>query len=58
MSDKSKTSTIAFRIDEETKIKLQHAAVDDRRSLSQYILVVLTDHLKTLEAEGQDQDAI
>ena len=58
MSDKSKTSTIAFRIDEETKINLQHAAVDDRRSLSQYILVVLTDHLKTLESERQDQDVI
>jgi len=57
MENVKKTTSIAFRIDEDMKSQLQKAAQKDRRSLSQYIEITLINHLKTLEAESTIQDA-
>ena len=48
---KTKGSIIAFRIDEQLKARLQHAAQQDRRSLSQYIEILLTEHINSLNAQ-------
>ena len=55
MTDKNKTSTIAFRIEDELKARLTEEAKKDRRSLSQYIQVLLINHLNTLEAKAKNQ---
>lgn len=53
----NKTATIAFRISQEIKERLQEAAKKDRRSLSQYIEITLINHLMNLAADATIQGA-
>jgi predicted HicB family RNase H-like nuclease len=55
---KTKTTTIAFRIEQDLKAQLQKAALKDRRSLSQYVEIVLINHLNILEEKAKVQGGI
>ena len=56
MKEPLKTATIAFRIEQSIKEKLQAEAQKDRRSLSRYIEITLLNHLDNLAATAKVQD--
>lgn len=47
----AKTSTVAMRVTDEMKAKLQAFADAERRTLSQYLEIVLEKHVEDRETE-------
>ena len=46
MSSKLKKETIVFRVDQKTKIDVLKIANEDRRSLSDYLRIIIEDLIK------------
>lgn len=50
----AKTETISIRIEPELKAALTRAAEDDRRTLGQYVHLILENHVKAWRAEKRE----
>ena len=55
MAAQNKMATIAFRIETELKERLIEEAKKDRRNLSQYIQILIVNHLDNSEAKAKTQ---
>lgn len=55
MAAQNKMATIAFRIETELKERLIEEAKKDRRNLSQYIQILIVNHLDNSEAKAKNQ---
>jgi len=58
MKSQNKMATIAFRIETELKDRLINEAKQDRRNLSQYIQILIINHLDTQAAKAKAQGEI
>jgi hypothetical protein len=53
MADETRSAPISYRIRPSLKAELERLAADDRRSLSQYIELVLETHVEAKRKEGK-----
>lgn len=49
----TKTTTLGLRLDPGLKAQLQKLAKDDRRSLSSYIEIVLSEHIEKIQKKSK-----